>query len=131
MMSRTEAWRLAKISGDVDINALGAVTASEVLRGDYGDGVATVGAHQQDLGMIVGEKSSVDNLNNEAPELYGLVGGLVVEHEVEARDWPLAFEEEKSAQKFFGYREGGLPNLGGAGLFKNPFQYVGHLQGGR
>lgn len=83
--------------------ALGAVATGEVLRGDDGDGVATVGAHQQDFGMVVGEKGSVDNLNNKAPQLYCLVGGLVVEHEVEARDWPFLFEKEKSAQKFLGY----------------------------
>lgn len=107
--------------------AFGAVATGEVLRGNDSDGVATVGAHQQDFGMVVGEKGSVDNLNDEAPKLYGLVGGLVVEHEVEARDWPLFLQEEKSAQKFFGYGKGCLPYLGGAGLFKNPLQYVGHL----
>lgn len=96
--------------------ALGAVAASEVLRGNDSDGIAAVGAHQQDFGMVVGEECSVDNLDDEAPELYGLVGGLVVKHEVKARDWPFLFEEEKSAQKFFGYGERGLPNLGGAGL---------------
>ena len=96
--------------------ALGAVATGEVLRGNDGDGVATVGAHQQDFGMVVGEKCSVDNLNDEAPELDGLVGGLVVEHEVEAANRAFLFEEEKSAQKFFGYGEGGLPYLGGAGL---------------
>nr|DAN52496.1 MAG TPA: hypothetical protein [Caudoviricetes sp.] len=83
--------------------ALGAVAASEVLRGNDGDGVAAVGAHQQDFGMIVGEKGSVDNLDDEAPELDGLVGGLVVEHEVKAANRAFLFEEEKSAQKFFGY----------------------------
>ena len=110
MMSRTEAWRLAKISGEVDINALSArlprVRFCEVT-------TATVSPRSERTNS---EKCSVDNLNDEAPELDGLVGGLVVEHEVEAANRAFLFEEEKSAQKFFGYGEGGLPYLGGAGL---------------
>ncbi len=112
-----------------DEGTLRAVASREVLRGDDGNDLSLEAAHEQDLAVVVGKIGGIDDLGDERPELEGLVGGLVVEHQVEAGDEARLLDEEQPSDEFFGDREGCLPHLGLAELLQRPFHNVGHLQG--
>ncbi len=93
-----------------------AVAASEVLRGYYRYGFSGLGANQQNLAVIIGKICTFYNLGDERPKFERFVGGLMVEHKVDARHFICTADKEKSAQKFLGNGERSLPNLGGADL---------------
>ncbi len=93
-----------------------AVAASEVLRGYYRHGFSGLGAHQQNLAVVVGKICALYNLGDERPKFERFVGGLMVEHKVDARHFICTADKEKSAQKFLGDRKRGLPYLCGADL---------------
>ena len=80
-----------------DKRRLGTVAASEVLGGYDRNRVASLGLYQQYLAVIVGKIGSLNNLGDERPKFERLVGSLVVENEVYARDFlPLADEEQSA-----------------------------------
>ena len=67
-----------------DKRRLVAVAASQVLWGNDRNSISGLGFHQQNLAMIVGKISALNNLGDERPEFECLVGRLVVEHKVYA-----------------------------------------------
>ena len=79
--------------------------------------------------MVVGKVGGVDDLGNERPQLERLVGGLMVEHQVETGDETRLLDEEQSADELLADGEGRLPHLGLAELLQRPVENVGHLQG--
>lgn len=93
-----------------------AVAASEVLRSYDRHGFSGIGVYQQNLAVVVGKICALYNLGDERPKFERLVGGLMVEHKIDARHFICTADKEKSAQKFFGDRKRCLPNLCGADL---------------
>ena len=79
-----------------------AVAASQVLRGNDGDGVTGFGFYQQYLAVIVSKIGSLNNLGDERPEFERLVRGLMVKNKVDATDFLILSDEEKASQKFLG-----------------------------
>ena len=77
-----------------DERRLGAVAASEVLGGYYRNRVVSFGLYQQYLAVIVGKIGPLNNLGDERPKFERLVGSLVVENEVDARDFLSLADEE-------------------------------------
>ncbi len=70
----------------------------------------------KNLAVVVGKICALNNLGDERPKFERLVGGLMVEHKVDARHFICTADKEKSAQKFLGNGERSLPNLGDSDL---------------
>lgn len=85
-----------------DESGLVAVAASEVLRSDDADRIASLGFHQQNLTVVVSKIGALDNLGNERPKFERLVGRLVVEHKVDARDFFIFGDKKESSKKLLG-----------------------------
>ena len=85
-----------------DHGTLRAVASCEVLRGDDADHFAALAIDQQHLAVVVCKVGGGDNLGDERPQLERLVGGLVVEHEVEASDEAGLLDEVQSANELLG-----------------------------
>ena len=77
-----------------DKGGLVAVTASEVLRSNNADRIAFFGTYQQNLAVVVGKISALDNLGDKRPEFERLVGSLVVEYKIDARHALILCDEE-------------------------------------
>lgn len=84
---------------------LTAVASREVLRGHDGDDLALEAAHEQNLAVVVGKIGGVDDLCDERPQFQCFVGGLVVEHQVEAGDETRLLDEEQSSDELLADRE--------------------------
>ena len=117
----------SRVGGDK--SGLVAVAASEVLRGDDADGIASIGLDKEYLAVVVGKICALDNLGDERPKFERLVCGLMVENKIYARHFVCLANEEQSPQKLLGDRERGLPHLRHTDLRQNPFEDVGYLYG--
>ena len=82
-----------------DDSRLRAVASREVLRGDDAHHFATLAFDEQHLAVVVGKVGGGDNLRDERPEFERLVGGFVVEHEVEPSDEAGLLDEVQSANE--------------------------------
>ena len=85
-----------------DDSRLRAVASREVLRGNNAHDFAALAAHQQHHAVVVGKVGGGDNLRDERPEFERLVGGLVVEHEVEPSDEAGLLDEVETANELLG-----------------------------
>ena len=74
-----------------------AVASGEVLRGDDADHFPTFRLYEKDFGVVVGEVSALHRLGDERPEFEGLVGGLVVEDEIEGFYVSRLLDKEESS----------------------------------
>ena len=77
------------------------VASRQVLRGDDRNDLALLASHQQHLAVVVGKVGGVDDLGDERPQFERLVGGLVVEYQVETGNEAGLLDEEQSADEFF------------------------------
>ena len=111
-----------------DESGLMAVASGEVLRGNNTDDFTRLGLDEEDFGVVVSEIGALHRLGDERPQFEGLVGGFVVENEVEGGDVARFLNEEESAQELLGDGERCLPHLGLADLGENPLQNVRHLK---
>ena len=111
-----------------DESGLMAVASGEVLRGNNTDDFTRLGLDEEDFGVVVSEIGALHRLCDESPKFEGLVGGFVVEDEVEGGDVARFLNEEESAQELLGDGERSLPNLSFADLSQNPLQNVRHLK---
>ena len=93
-MQRGEQFRVSS-----DHGTLRAVASCEVLRGDDADHFAALALYQQHLAVVVSKVGGGDYLRDKRPEFERLVGGLVVEYEVEASDESGLLDEVQSANK--------------------------------
>lgn len=80
-----------------DEGGLMAVASGEVLRGNDTDDFPRLGLDEEDFGVVVGEIGALHRLGDESPEFEGLVGGFVVEDEVEGGDVARLLDEEESS----------------------------------
>ena len=80
-----------------DEGGLMAVASGKVLRGDDADHFPTFRLYEKDFGVVVGEVSALHRLSDERPEFEGLVGGLVVEDEIEGGDVAGFLDKEESS----------------------------------
>ena len=80
-----------------DEGRLMAVASREVLRGNDTDDFPRLGLDEEDFGVVVGEVGALHRLGDESPEFESLVGGFVVENEVEGGDVARLFDEEESS----------------------------------
>ena len=85
-----------------DHGTLRAVASRKVLRSDDAHHFAALAAHQQHLAVVVGKVGGGDNLRDERPQFERLVGGLVVEHEVEPSDEAGLLDEVQSTDELLG-----------------------------
>ena len=85
-----------------DHGTLRAVASCEVLRGDDADHFAALALDEQHLAVVVGKVGGRDNLRDKRPQFERLVGGFVVEYEIEASDEPGLLNEVQSANELLG-----------------------------
>lgn len=78
--------------------------------------------------MVVCHEGGLVYLRYEHPELYSLVGCLVVDYERCVANQSVSADEVEPAQKFFRDRECGLVYVGYADLGENPVEDVCYLQ---
>ena len=91
-----------KVGVGCDHRTLRAVASREVLRGNDADHFAALALDQQHLAVVVSKVGGGDNLRDERPKFERLVGGLMVEHEVEASDEAGLLDEEQSTDELLG-----------------------------
>ena len=77
-----------------DESGLMAVASGKVLRGNDTDDFARLGLDEEDFGVVVSEVGALHRLGDERPKFESLVGGFVVEDEVEGGDVAGLFDEE-------------------------------------
>ena len=80
-----------------DERGLMAVASGEVLRGNDTDDFTRLGLYEEYLGVVVGKIGALHRLGDESPEFESLVGGFVVEDEVEGGNVARLFDEEESS----------------------------------
>ena len=80
-----------------DESGLMAVASGEILRGNDTDDFTRLGLYEEDFGVVVGEIGALHRLCDERPKFEGLVGGFVVEDEVEGGNVARLFDEEESS----------------------------------
>ena len=74
-----------------------AVASGEILRGNDTDDFTRLGLYEEYLGVVVGKIGALHRLCDESPKFEGLVGGFVVEDEVEGGNVARLFDEEESS----------------------------------
>ena len=110
-------------------SGLVAVASCEVLRSNDADRLATFRLYQQNLAVIIGKISSLNNLWYERPKFERFVGCLMVENKVYAANLFILSDKVKAPQKFLGNGERRLPYFRCSDLRQNPIENVGHLYG--
>ena len=115
-----------------DDGALMSIASRQVLTGDDGDLCHLSGGttlQQDQLGVIIGEETAVDGLNNEGPQTERLVRGFVIKEQLNTLDLPGTAHVVESPDEFLRDGERGLTDgcLSGH-LGETPLHHIRHLQ---
>lgn len=78
------------------------IASCQILGCDNGDGITGFGTNQQDFRVVVCDVGALNNMGDERPTFERLVGGLMVENEIDAADALSFADEEQSLKELLG-----------------------------